>query len=61
MANKITNIFGVAMTYSVIKTCAYVILLLANIFLSMSAKAEIENPASDVSTKDTKTDNIIRM
>lgn len=58
MANKITNIFGIAMTYSVIKTYAYVILLLANIFLSMSVKAEIENPVSDVSTKNTKTDKI---
>ena len=54
MANKITNIFGVAMTYSVIKTCAYVILLLANIFLSMSVNAEIENPVSDASTNDIK-------
>lgn len=46
------------MTYSVIKTCAYVILLLANIFLSMSVNAEIENPVLDVSAKDTKTDEI---
>lgn len=46
------------MTYSFIKTCIYIILLLANMFLSMAVHAEIENPISDVSTKDTKTEKI---